>query len=358
MRIGKFQVLESLDKTRLTERFAGKSVLASVQQIVTLKRLVGSLGKDATVSRALLEEARLAALLSHPVIPALYEIVAIDGGNCLVYEHAIGLDVHRLIMASLQRTGRVLLEVAVHLAIGAASALHHAHERRGLDGKPLGIVHGHVSTETLLLTDEGHVKLLGFGSPTASEGMLSYRSPEQLLGQPVDRRTDLFSLGIVLYELVIGRRLFFGNDDAETRRNLLERPIARPAALWPACPPELERILLRALARNQVDRYQTAEELQLDLEELVRARQLAATATRARSYLREIAHDKETKVDKASKEGGPRPSVASILAKKPMPAKSATGDMPAFEIPADAVLSDVVAPPPPPRKSRGRASDT
>ena len=175
---------------------------------------------------------------------------------------------------------RLPLEHALDIAMRAASGLHFAHERRGPDGRPLGIVHRDISPSNIVVTYDGGVKLVDFGiaklatDPELShrqalKGKLAYVSPEQLHNQPLDRRTDLFSLGVVLYEITTHRRLFKGATDVETMKSVLAGVVPPPTTIVPGYPAALERIVLRALARSPDDRYQSARDLQVDLETFV-----------------------------------------------------------------------------------------
>ena len=194
-------------------------------------------------------------------------------------EYLHGQDVRSILHRSWTIGETVPIVHAVHVASRVASALHYAHERRRPDGTLLGLVHRDVSPSNIIVTYDGAVKLVDFGVAKATtssvktrtgmlKGKISYMSPEQARGAAIDRRSDLFSLGIVLWEMVTTQRLFRGENDLATLQLIINHPPRRPSELQPDCPPELERIILRALAQDPAARYQTAAELLGDLEGL------------------------------------------------------------------------------------------
>ena len=186
----------------------------------------------------------------------------------------------------LEKAGRLLpIEHVVLVARAVTSALHYAHDRCGPDGSSLGIVHRDVSPSNVLVSYEGTVKLLDFGVAKAAsstvqtrtgslKGKVAYMSPEQAKGAAIDRRSDIFAAGILLWEMVARRRLFKADNDLATIQLIIHQDPPAPSSLRADCPPELDRIILRALSKQPEDRYQTAQELQLDLDELAREAKL------------------------------------------------------------------------------------
>jgi hypothetical protein len=195
-------------------------------------------------------------------------------------EYLHGEDLRHIVRHVDRAGGRLPLEHALEIVIGAASGLHFAHERRGADGRSLGIVHRDISPANIVVTYDGGVKVVDFGiaklatDPELSQryslkGKLAYMSPEQLHNQPIDRRCDIFALGIVLYEITTHSRLFKGANDVMTMKAAFDGVVPAPSSLVPDYPPALEQIVLRTLARSPGARYQTARELQVDLEAFV-----------------------------------------------------------------------------------------
>jgi len=279
-RIGRYQLIERLAVGGMAEIFLARvSGLEGFEKLVVVKRVLPELDVDANFLAMFLDEARLAALLSHPNIAEVYDIGCDDGSYFFAMEFVHGKNLNQL-LTSLARTParRMPIAQAVTIAIGAAAGLHHAHEKVDLGGRPLSIVHRDVSPSNIVVRYDGCVKVVDFGIAKAAsqhettrvgtiKGKFAYMSPEQCRGRPIDRRSDIFSLGIVLYEMTTGRRLFRGATDKDVVRQIaLGKPPA-PSRLVPGYPPALEHIVLRALARERDERYASAEELQLALED-------------------------------------------------------------------------------------------
>jgi serine/threonine protein kinase len=194
------------------------------------------------------------------------------------------------------------LETAVAVAVAIASGLHYAHEKRGADGRPLGIVHRDISPHNVILTYEGEIKIIDFGVAKSSnnltrtrhgvfKGKVAYASPEQCQGELVDRRSDLFSLGVLLFELSTGRVLFPQNNELAVMKAITEGTIPRPSEIDPTYPPALERIVLRAMARERNERYATAQDMQLDLEGFARQHGLDLSPSTLVGLLRTLFRD-------------------------------------------------------------------
>lgn len=349
-RLGKYQVLEALDAAAPYERWLAKAELMKVQQLVQVKRVRPDPGAKREHGLALLEEARIAALMGHPALPRLVDFGNADGGYFVAYEHVIGYDARTLIGTALNQAGRVPLPVAIHVASQLAAALHYVHERCGLDDKPLALVHGAVSTDTVFVTHDGNVKLLDLAAGRPSSLASGYQSPEQCEGRPVDRRSDVFSLAVVLFEMTVGRRLFFGNQDAEIRQKLLHDPIPRPTAVDERYPSELEGILFRALARDPAARFATAEDLQIELESFARRAQLATSSATTRAFMHHLFREQAAQPGDKT----PAPLAARQMSNPKQAALKVSSEIPVFEIGADLVIADLAAPPPPPRRAPAR----
>jgi eukaryotic-like serine/threonine-protein kinase len=183
-----------------------------------------------------------------------------------------GENARAILETTIRRGWTVPLELAVMIVSGAAAGLHHAHERHGKQGQPLNIVHRDVSPANIMVGYDGSVKVLDFGIAKAEEratktvggtikGKYGYMSPEQCKGKPIDRRSDIFALGICLYELTTLRRAFKGNDDFETMKRIVAGDVIMPSVAVPGYPRELEAIILTALAGDPNARFQTAQEM-------------------------------------------------------------------------------------------------
>jgi serine/threonine protein kinase len=214
--------------------------------------------------------------IKHPNIVEIYDVGDSDGIMWMSMEWVEGESLHTVIAEAGKRRA-IPPELAVKIIADAASGLHAAHELRDLDGSLRGVVHRDVSPHNILIGTNGMVKLVDFGVAKAVgriseatragqlKGKFGYMSPEQALGKAVDRRSDIFSLGIVLFELTTSRRLFRGEHDIDTLKLVIGGPIPKPTSIDPKYPVGLERIVLKALDRHVENRYQTAQELAEDL---------------------------------------------------------------------------------------------
>jgi len=264
---------------------ARASGIQGFEKYVVLKRILPQFAANHELIRMFLQEAKLAAILDHANIAQVHDIGEQDGVFFFTMEYLHGEDARRIMKEIGARGEMIPLEHAVHIVIDAAAGVHFAHEKKGPDDVPLGIVHRDLSPSNIVVTFAGGVKVVDFGVAKIAadaelsgryslKGKLAYMSPEQVAQGTVDRRSDVFALGIVLYELTTGKRLFKGGNEVETMRLVLDAKVAKPSEVIPAYPPELERIVMRALERSAERRYQTARDLQFDLEAFARDQKL------------------------------------------------------------------------------------
>src|SRR5260221_6732104 len=243
-----------------------------------VKRILADKASSPTFIRMFCDEARISALLHHPNIVQVYDFGHVAGSYFLAMEYLPGKDLSSLMRFLRAAKASVPPGLAAYVAREAAFGLHHAHALRGAGGQPLGIVHRDVTPSNIMLLYAGGVKLLDFGIAKATaaagaapegegvKGKFGYLSPEQARGAEVDGRADVFALGVTFWEMLVGRRLFAGKDEVETLRNVLQKPVPAPSSVRPDLPPELDRVVLRAVERNRDRRYATAEELANDCE--------------------------------------------------------------------------------------------
>jgi hypothetical protein len=250
---------------------------------VVIKRVLPALARDRDFIEMFLEEARLAATLQHQNIVAVHDIDHDEDGYFFAMEYLHGADVGELMRSV---GGELPLHIALEIARGACAGLHYAHERKSSSGALLGLVHRDVSPQNIFATFEGGVKLLDFGIAKAVQqtpshytrsgtlrGKLPYMSPEQCRGVPIDRRSDVFSLAIVIWEMTVGERLYGarGESDFDVLKSIVETDAPRPSTRKPGYPPALEAIAMKGLQRDRERRYQTCDELLGDLEAFMRA---------------------------------------------------------------------------------------
>jgi serine/threonine-protein kinase len=247
-------------------------------RVVALKRLRADLARDPSFVRMFVDEARFASRIRHPNVVPTFDVVQQDGELLLAMEYVRGASLTELWAAE---RGRIPLSITVAIVSEILHGLHAAHEARSTTGEPLGIVHRDVSPQNVLVGVDGVTRVFDFGvaksqehartmtTPGVLKGKLSYTTPEQLKQQKVTRRSDVYAAGTVLWELLTGERLFAADTPATTARLVLAGLVEPPSAFNPEVPPELDAIVLRALAARPGDRFATAREMALALESVV-----------------------------------------------------------------------------------------
>jgi serine/threonine protein kinase len=244
---------------------------------VAVKRIHEHLSDDQQFRDMFLDEARLVAKLNHPNVIHLNDVGLDDGRPYLVMEYVDGATLAQLLRQRVKRKRRLPLSMAARIVACACEGLHHAHELRTPEGKLVGLVHRDVSPHNVMVSYEGAVILTDFGiakaigrSTKTRTGLLkgkpAYMSPEQARAQRLDRRSDIFSIGVVLYEATLSRRLFHSESELETLQLLTSGKIDPPCQVDPDYPAALETIVMRALSMNPDERFQTARDMQTAIE--------------------------------------------------------------------------------------------
>ncbi|MCC6216020.1 MAG: serine/threonine protein kinase [Polyangiaceae bacterium] len=309
------------------------------ERLVAIKAILPELNEDPEFVKMFLDEGRLVRSIRHENVVAVYDVAELDGVMCMVMEWIEGDSLHTLIAEAGKRKP-VPPELAVRMIADAAAGLHAAHEAKDEKGELLGVVHRDVSPHNILIGTDGSVKLVDFGVAKAMgriteatsagqlKGKFGYMSPEQAMAKPVDRRADVFALGIVLFELTTGRRLFRGEHDAETLHLVVSGEIPAPTSLDAEYPKALETIVLKALERDLGKRYQTAEELQRDLEGYLKSERIVVARAGLGALLKRVLGDRIDQRRKAVRatlrqlDGGD----AAPLASAPDSAATGAGD--------------------------------
>ena len=245
---------------------------------LVLKRILPRLSESGDFKTMFVREAKICAQMLHPNIIQIYEFGQADGGYFIAMESVQGVTL-REALTTLRKEERAIPHmIAADVARQICIGLDYAHTLHGADGMPLEIVHQDISPTNIMLAFTGTVKILDFGIARAAEfaeeeakkgmikGKVSYLSPEQIYVRPFDARADVFALGVVFHEMLTGRRLFQSKNDITKMRELLAAPILPPSAIDAAIPRELDRIVMKSLAIDPTDRYQSAADMAADLE--------------------------------------------------------------------------------------------
>jgi serine/threonine protein kinase len=246
-------------------------------RLVVLKRILAHFARDTAFIEMFLNEARIAATLQHPNIVTVTDFGQREGDYFLTMEYVHGADLGELLEHTASADWRFPLEVALTIVQHACAGLHHAHESRGPDGQLLEIVHRDVSPSNVMVSYDGAIKMTDFGIATAAaltrttragtlKGKVSYMSPEQCKGGRIDRRADVFALGILLYETTLMSRVFVGDNDYALMTQVIEGRVTPPRDVERDYPADLEAIVMRALAVDPNERFATAEQLQRAIE--------------------------------------------------------------------------------------------
>jgi serine/threonine protein kinase len=317
--LGTYKVVRKLGQGGMAEVFQVRRQVPGASpwvqdQEVALKRIRPELAGNPEYTEMLLEEARLGAALRHPNLVEAYDVGYHEGKIFFTMELVRGPELRSIVREAAKLEGRLQPSHAIGIVLGVAAGLHHAHQLCTTNGLPLRIVHLDVCPSNVLVNDEGYVKLIDFGiaktdrlaflrlladgswvGPIPQEvgdelrrGTLAYMSPEQCMGTPLDRRSDIFSLGVVLWELTTWARLFRGSSQQEVFDRIVNHDVPPPRTVDPSYPPALESIVMRALQRDPGARFQNALELQEALENFAFAEGLHASPPRLAQLMRKL----------------------------------------------------------------------
>lgn len=278
---GKYLLLHRLGQGGMAELFLAKQTgLKGFEKVLAIKKILPHLTQDPEFVSMFVNEGKLAALLTHQHIVQIFDLGHVEGAYYLAMEYVMGKDLRSVAARARERTGRVPIDHALGIVSQVASGLDYAHRKKDLNGRELSIVHRDVSPQNILVSYEGEVKLVDFGIAKAAgigqetktgilKGKLAYMSPEQAMGRPIDRRSDVFALGIVLYELLTGRRLFKGDSDLSTLEQVRTAQVEPPRRIDADIPEALEAVVMQALAKEPDRRFQTAADFQAALERVI-----------------------------------------------------------------------------------------
>ena len=372
-RLGRYRVRAKIGDGGMASVYLGHPVYSggsagagSVPRVVALKVIKDEFSKQREFVAMFLDEAKIISRLSHPNLVQVVELGSEGGRYFIAMELLVGQSLWEVWNACRARGVRLRYDLIAWVGARVAEGLHHAHEMCDPSGQPQLLVHRDVNQSNIFLTHGGEVKVIDFGLAKARgrgyetaggvvKGKIAYLAPEQVAGQPVDRRADIFALGTTLWELSTDRRLFRAKDDAETLQRIHSADVPDPLTIVQGFPPALWQILRRALARSAEDRFATALDFSraLDLFSHAEGRIVdsrALTDVMSELFAVEVARDKEWLADAGSAD---RPAPASTM--HPTPALTLPPPPDAAEPPSLPFLGS--DPPPPSGWPRGAPPD-
>ncbi len=293
-----YQILRKIAAGGMGELFvAVQQGRYQFQRQVVIKRLHPELAGDSLMRGLFIQEAVLSGRFHHPNLVQVYDIGEDESGLYMVMEYIDGMDLMGIVRASIARKKFLPLEHALCIVAQVAEGLQVVHSLADSRGKPLHLVHRDVTPSNILVTRNGIAKLVDFGVAKAESGEISadrsadivagkvnYMAPEAIAGHAVDHRVDLFGLGVILYELVLARRLFRGTPQ-EAQEAILHKPVPLPSVVRPGIDPDLEKILLKAVDKNPAYRYQSAAELVADIEAYALRRKISLSRMALGAYV-------------------------------------------------------------------------
>ncbi len=304
---GKYTLLRTLASGGMAQVYlAIQRAVAGFEKLVVVKRILPELARNASFVEMLLAEARTAATLNHPNVVQTFDVGEVEGTYFIAMEHIHGEDIRSIVRGMREKAvAEFPREHALTIVNGVCAGLGYAHEKRGLGGDALDIVHRDISPQNILITFSGDVKIVDFGiakSTSAVEveskssgqikGKVPYMSPEQARGATIDHRSDIFAVGILLFELTTGRRLFKAKNDLDTLKLICDREYPRPSQVRPGYPPALEAIVMRALEKDRDKRYQRCRDMQADLEAFIREERIAASTVELGNWMNFLFEEK------------------------------------------------------------------
>ncbi len=348
---GKYYLLDRISVGGMAEVFKAKAFgVEGFERLIAVKRILPSIAEDEEFITMFIDEAKIAVQLTHANIAQIFDLGKVGDSYFIALEYVAGRD-SRTIFDRLRKNGQTVpIPMAAYITMKVCEGLDYAHNKKDAAGRDLNLVHRDVSPQNVLISYDGEVKLIDFGIAKAAgkagktqagilKGKFGYMSPEQVRGLPLDRRSDIFAVGIVLWELVTGERLFVGESDFSTLEKVRNVEIAPPSTYNKRIPEELEKIILKALSREVEDRYQSAMDLHDDLQSwMYTSGNFFARKDLAR-FMNEVFRE-EIEQEVASMEAGGGDLARSTVPPPPRAARPGSGGQ-----------ARPGAPPPPPRAS-------
>lgn len=338
--LGRYELLMPVARGGMASVWAARlKGTRGFQKLVAIKTMLPGLVDDPSFERMFLDEASLASQVRHPHVIEIMDLGEQDRILYLVMEWVSG-EALSIIMKYAATRGGIPLPIAVHIATQTCRGLHAAHELRDADGVLVGLVHRDVSPQNVLVTYDGVVKVVDFGVAKATarldtqteagqlKGKIAYMSPEQLRGEKIDRRTDVFAMGILLYMMTTGKHPFRGDDQAQTiARISSEEPAILPSTLVPGYPAGLEACVMQALAKDSAKRYPSANDMLLGLTRALPSAMRESTDEEVSEFIRRLLPDRLERQKQAIKQALEQADRREMSRSTPqLPLNEGTGD--------------------------------
>ncbi len=296
---GKYLLLERLNVGGMAEVFTAKAFgVEGFERILAIKKILPTMAEDEEFITMFIDDARISVQLNHANVVHIHELGKHDEAYYIAMEYVSGKDLRALLERFRRRREIMPTAMAVFIASKMCEGLDYAHRKKDARGQELHIIHRDVSPQNILLSYEGEVKIIDFGIAKAAnrsqktqagilKGKFGYMSPEQVRGQPIDRRSDIFAVGVTLYEMLTGEKLFVGESDFSTLEKVRNAEVPLPRQFNPNIPAGLEKVVLKSLAREVEDRYQWSSDLQEDLMRFLLAGDAIYSAKHLSAYMKE-----------------------------------------------------------------------
>jgi TonB family protein len=300
-RFGQYVLLEKIATGGMAEVWKARMRgVEGFQKIVAIKKILPHLSDNQDFIEMFVDEAKLAAQLNHNNIIHIYDLGKIQSSYYIAMEYIDGYDLKNILKKAEERDQPLSVEIALFIASKVAAALDYAHRKRDFEDKEMGLVHRDVSPQNVLISEEGDIKLCDFGIAKAAskashtqagalKGKLQYMSPEQAWGRNIDRRSDIFALATVLFEMLTSRKLFSGDNELSILEQVREARVTAPSQSNDEVTPQIDAIVLKALQKDPANRYQTAGEMQRDLDAVLYSFKPTPTSADLAIYMHRLA---------------------------------------------------------------------
>ncbi|MCK6548812.1 protein kinase, partial [Myxococcota bacterium] len=298
--IGRYKILCELGQGAMAILYLGRAVgPGSFERLFAIKMIHDHLSREPTFVNMFLNEARLSARIHHSNVIAVYEVDQDNGRYFLAMDYMSGENLALTLKHTWNRGRPFPIDMATHIVSQACEGLHAAHELKDATGQLLGVVHRDVAPQNIMLGYDGTVRVMDFGiaktfdsisetRPGTMKGTVAYMAPEQIRAESLDRRVDVFALGVVLWETTVGKRLFKSTNDINTAARVLRMTVPRPSTIRDRYPQRLENIVMKALARDPAERYPTARALGDDLQDFLAREGARVTPSHLERFMKDV----------------------------------------------------------------------